>query len=934
MIPMNDNDPSSHLNYQELLNESLLAIKTLRAQVASFVTAQREPIAVVGIGCRFPPNIDSPESFWTLLESGGDAIGEVPADRWDKDYYYDLNPDVRGKICTRSGGFLQNKDRFDPQFFNISPREAMYMDPQQRLLLEVAWEALENANIPANRLYGSDTGVFVGISVFDFANLVAKYLPEWDADHTVGTGSALSAAAGRISYVFGLRGPSIALDTACSSSLVAVHSACESLRRHECNAALAGGVSMMFSPFNHIVFSRARMLATDGRCKTFDESANGYVRSEGAGLVVLKRLTNALADHDHIWGLIRGGAVNQDGASGGLTVPNGPAQQRVIRKAMENAGVAPEDVDYVEAHGTGTALGDPIEINALGEVFRNSHSASRPLWVGSAKTNVGHMEAAAGIGGLIKIILQFQKDAIAPHLHFRQPSSRIPWSDLPIKVPTSLLPWTQSPHKRRIAGVSSFGFCGTNAHVIVEESPSLPEQPANRYERTMHLMALSAKTENALSQMAGSYGSHLQMRLDWNAGDVCYSANTGRSHFNHRLAVVATSTAELAQKLNGFHQGEQPAGVFKSSLTHEKPKIAFLFSGQGPQYHGMGRELYDTQPLFRDVLEKCNATLCREVGWSLLEVLYSPSIDSLISQTRYSQPLFFSLEYALAMLWKSWGIEPAAMMGHGVGEYAAAAVAGVFSPEEALKLVATRGRLMQALPPGGGMVEIRSTREKVRKMIDPYLAEVSIAAINGPRHIVISGDLNKLREILADPTAGGVRTKELEVSHAFYSPLMEPMLKEFGVAAANVAYSTPQADLVSGLSGNMISAATEEKVSSPDYWVRHVSAPVRFQEGIEALCHEGCTAFLEIGPSSTLIEMGRQCTDADLQWLTSLRPDRRDWEQTLQSAAEMYVHGLSFDWEGFDRGYQRNKQILPTYPFQRERYWGLRPSHRRASAIR
>jgi myxalamid-type polyketide synthase MxaB len=933
MTPINNNNPSLHVNYQELLNESLLAIKTLRAQVAGFIAAKREPIAVVGIGCRFPPNIDSPESFWTLLESGGDAIGEVPADRWDKDYYYDSNPDVRGKICTRSGGFLQDKDRFDPQFFNISPREAMYMDPQQRLLLEVAWEALENANIPAHRFYGSDTGVFVGISVFDFANLVAKYLPEWDADHTVGTGSALSAAAGRISYVFGLRGPSIALDTACSSSLVAVQTACESLRRHDCCAALAGGVNMMLSPFNHIVFSRARMLAPDGRCKTFDESANGYVRSEGAGLVVLKRLTDALADHDHIWGLIRGGAVNQDGPSGGLTVPNGPAQQQVIRKAMENAGVAPEDVDYVEAHGTGTALGDPIEINALGEVFRNSHCASHPLWVGSAKTNLGHMEAAAGIGGLIKVILQLQKGAIAPHLHFRQPSSRIPWSDLPIKVSTSLLPWTQSPHRRRIAGVSSFGFCGTNAHVIVEESPSLPEQPANRYQRPMHIVTLSAKSENALSEMAGSYGSYLQLRLDWNAGDVCYSANAGRSHFNHRLAVVAKSTAELAQRLSHFHRGEQTAGVFKSGLTHEKPKIAFLFSGEGSQYHGMGRELFDTQPLFRDVLEKFDASLRQEEGWSVLEVLYSPNIHFLISQTRYSQPLLFSLQYALAMLWKSWGIEPAAMMGHGIGEYAAAAVAGVFSPEDGLKLVAIRGRLMQALPPGGGMIEIRSTREKVRKMIDPYLSEVSIAAINGPRHIVISGDIKKLREILAGTNAEGMRTRELDVSHAFHSPLIEPVLEEFALAAERVVYSAPQVDLVSGLSGNMTSAATV-KIASPGYWVRHISAPVRFHEGIEALCQMGCTIFLEIGPSSTLIEMGRQCTDANVQWLNSLGPDRSDWEQTLQSAAEMYVHGLRFDWEGFDRGYQRNKLTLPTYPFQRERYWGLRPTHRKASAIR
>jgi acyl transferase domain-containing protein len=913
---------SDEAEHTRLLNESLLTIKSLRSELARLQSASREPIAVIGVGCRFPGDVSSLDGFWALLERGADAITEIPADRWDSDAYFDPNPDARGKVCTRFGGFVSAKDAFDPQFFRISPREAMYMDPQQRLLLEVAWETIEHAGIPSDALYGSDTGVFVGVSVFDFANLVARQVPEADVDHSLGTGCALSAASGRLSYVLGLKGPSIALDTACSSSLVAVHAACESLRRQECRSALAGGVSMILSPLTHIVCSRARMLAQDGRCKTFDESADGYVRSEGAGLLLLKRLSDALADGDNIWAVIRGGAVNQDGASGGFTVPNGRAQQQVIRKALANAGVEPADVDYIEAHGTGTALGDPIEINALNEIFRASHSQTRPLRVGSVKTNVGHMEAAAGIGGLIKVIVQLQKGALAPHLHFKQPSSRIPWSDIPIKVPTSLQPWPATAGRTRVAGVSSFGFTGTNAHLVVEEAPSRIERESARPDRTQHVLALSARTEPALSQLAGSYSALLHAHPDWAAGDVGYSANTGRSHFVHRVAIVGASTAELSQKLNAFRQRERPVGVFSGAAPREQPRVAYLFSGEGSPYAGMGRELYETQPVFRDVLQRCDRLVRDWYGWSVVDAMYPANGHPGLAEPACAQPLVVALECALAALWRSWGIEPSVVMGYGIGEYAAAAVAGVFTVDDALHLAAERGRLVQALPPGGGMVAVRSTEERLRDIIEPYRTDVSVAAICGPRHVVLSGAAGALRQIVLALDREAIRTKELDVSHALYSPLMNPMLADFAAAAARTTYAAPQSDMVSSVTADL---APPEMVTSPEYWVRHVVAPVRFRSGIEAVRDLGCTVFLEVGPAATLVEMGRPCLDPGVLWLASLRPDRGGCDQVMRSLAEMYVHGVGVDWAGVDRGCQRRRLTLPTYPFQRQQYWFASP---------
>lgn len=910
---MNNIEPDQ----RKLLNDALIAIKTLRRRIDELESAGSETIAVVGIGCRFPPDINSPEAFWSLLASGGDAITKIPADRWDSDFYYDPDVNAAGKICTRYGGFLRHKDLFDPQFFKISPREATYLDPQQRLLLEVAWEALENANIPAEQVRGCDGGVFIGISGFDYGCLLHEYLPEDEADPSVGTGSGHSPASGRISYVLGMQGPSVSLDTACSSSLVAVLAACESLKRQECSMALAGGVNMILSPYNHIIFSRAHMLSQDGRCKTFDESADGYVRSEGAGLLVLKRLKDAVANRDTILAVIRGGAVNQDGASGGLTVPNGPAQQEVIRRALDNARLQPADVDYVEAHGTGTALGDPIEMNALSEVFKKSHTPTRPLWVGSAKTNLGHMESAAGIGGLIKAILQLQKGMIAPNLHFQHPSSRIPWAQLPVRIPTALLPWPSPEKKKRVAGVSSFGFSGTNSHLLLESAPD-PEPLPAPLERSRHLLTLSARSEIALRQLAASYSSALGKHPAWNFGDICHSASIGRSHSSHRAAIVARSVSDLEEKLKSFDGEDFADSVFRNYPIEDQPsKIAFLFTGQGSQYYGMGRELYQSQPLFQEVLQRCDEILSLEAGWSLLEVLYSNADQSLIHQTGYSQPLLFSIEYALAQLWQSWGIQPDVVMGHSVGEYVAAAVAGTFSLEDGLKLVAARGRLMQVLPRGGGMMAIQSTLDKVTALIAQFSSCISVAAVNGPRSIVISGPLDELRKASAACQIENIPVKELEVSHAFHSPLMSPMLEDFRAVAEKVMYSVPRIDVVSNVTGD----SAREALACAEYWVGHIGATVRFSDGIRHLSKLGCKIMIEIGPKPTLIDMGRTCVPNNLQWLASLRPDRSDWEQMLQSLARMYASGLTINWGKVNQGYFRDKVTLPTYPFQRERYW-------------
>ncbi|QSJ15493.1 type I polyketide synthase [Nostoc sp. UHCC 0702] len=893
----------------------LLAIKEAKAKLEAVEQDKTEPIAITGLSCRFPGSANNPQAFWQLLQNGVDAVTQVPPERWDIDTYYDSDPDAPGKMYARYGGFLENIDQFDPQFFNISPREAVSLDPQQRLLLEVSWEALENAGQIPERLAGSLTGVFVGITTNDYVRCLIQSGEANPIDAYYSTGNALNAAAGRLSYTLGLMGPSMAVDTACSSSLVAVHLACQSLRNHECRQALAAGVNLILAPENTIALSKARMMSVQGRCKTFDASADGIVRGEGCGVIVLKRLSHAIADGDHILALIRGSAVNQDGPSSGLTVPNKAAQQTLLKQALTAAKIAPTEVNYIEAHGTGTSLGDPIEVRALAGVFAEGRSPENPLRIGSLKTNIGHLESAAGIASLIKVVLSLQHQKIPPHLHLQQPSPYINWDTIPIVVNTELTPW-QPGEKRRIAGVSSFGASGTNAHVVLEEAPAIAIDTTAKSlsERSLHILALSAKTPTALKQLAQQYQQHISTHPEQNLADICFSANCGRGDFGHRLSCVVSSRDELLEKL------ANNAGVWTGE--HEgstQPKIAYLMTGQGSQYVGMAKELYHSQPTFKQALDKCDQILSQYLDTSILDIIYPKTETSdKLEQTAYTQPALFAIEYALCQLWQSWGIAPSTVMGHSVGEYVAACIAGIFSLEDGLKLIAARGRLMQALPHNGAMAAVMADAGLVKQLISP---EIAIAAINAPQNTVISGTKTAVNELCGKLHNQGIKTTALAVSHAFHSPLMQPMLAEFAHIAQQISYHPPQINIISNITGELV----RDEMTTAEYWCRHILQPVQFAAGVRTLQQLNCQIWLEVGPKPVLLGMARQCldnTEVDIvAWLPSLRPGQSDWQQILASLAQMYVAGVTVNWSGFDQDYERRRLLLPTYPFQRQRFW-------------
>ncbi|BAZ49185.1 beta-ketoacyl synthase [Nostoc sp. NIES-4103] len=869
-------------------------------------------IAIVGMGCRFP-QAETPQAFWEFLHDGRNGITEVPKDRWDIDAFYDPNAATPGKMNTRWGSFLEKVDQFDPSFFGISPREAEYIDPQQRLVLEVAWEALENAGIAPESLAGSQTGVFIGITNIDYHMLIYRDISGIGAYS--GTGTHPGIIPNRLSYVLNLRGPSVALDTACSSSLVTLHYACQSLRTRESNVCLAGGVNLILSPEMTITFSHAQMMAADGRCKTFDAAADGYVRGEGCGIVVLKRLEDAIRDGDNIQAIIRGSAINQDGLSNGLTAPNGPAQQAVIRQALANAGVKPAQISYVEAHGTGTPLGDPVEVNSLKTVLMEGREANQPCWIGSVKSNIGHLESAAGIVGIIKVVLSLQHRQIPPHLHLKQLNPYIRIKNTPIQIPTELQQWP-AQGQPRLAGVSAFSFGGTNVHVILEEAPPQVKSQ-NLPERSFHLLTLSAKTQPALQALVSRYQHYIEANPKLALADICYTANTGRSHFQHRLAIVADSTEQLIEQLASANH------TFSNQSAKKPSKIAFLFTGQGSQYINMGRQLYDTQPIFRQTIDQCNEILRPYLEHSLLEILYPQQAQeqlasSLLDQTAYTQPALFAIEYALYQLWFSWGITPDIVMGHSVGEYVAATVAGIFSLEDGLKLIAHRGRLMQQLPLGGEMVSVMAGEELVREAIAPFHGKVAIAAINGPESVVISGVSTEIAAICDKLAAQGVKTKPLQVSHAFHSPLMTPMLAEFEAIANSFTYNQPRIALVSNVTGQVV----DDTITTAQYWVKHVCAAVQFTQSMQTLDQLGYEVFVEIGSKPILLGMGRQCLPAsEGLWLPSLRPGFDEWQVMLSSLGQLYVQGVTADWLGFDRQYNRTKVALPTYAFQRQRYW-------------
>jgi acyl transferase domain-containing protein/NADPH-dependent curcumin reductase CurA/short-subunit dehydrogenase/acyl carrier protein len=891
---------------------TLEALKQARARIDALERARAEPIAIIGIGCRYPGGVRGAESFWEVLSSGRDAISHVPGDRWDADALYDPDPKARGKICTRDGGFLEQVDQFDPWFFGISPKEAAGMDPQQRVFLEVCWEALEHAG-QAGSVYGTRTGVFAGVCSFDYAGLKFAVNRPSAIDPYFATGNATCAVSGRTSYVLGLKGPSVSIDTACSSSLVSVHFACQSLRNRECEMALAGGVNLLLTPELSICFSQAGMLSPEGRCRTFDARANGYVRSEGCGVLVLKRLSDAIAAGDNVMAVIRGSAVNQDGPSGGLTVPSGPAQEEVVRLALASARLSANDISYVEAHGTGTSLGDPIEVNALVAALCEVRRREDPLLLGSVKTNIGHSEGAAGVAGIIKVALALANDRIPPHLHFETPNPHLNWEQLPVEIVSTLRPWPRE--RKRIAGVSAFGATGTNAHVIVGEAPGADRAASQPAGRSTQLLMISAKTPQALTTLAGGYEAHLRSHASEDVADICYSASVGRSHFRHRLAVAGGSGSELQDRLLAFQRGEKTAGVTAGEAA--AADVTFIFSGQGSQFAGMGQTLYRSEPVFREALDRCDAILLPHLGRSIVAVMQADAgAEALIDQTLYTQPALFAFEYALSELWRSWGVRPAAVMGHSVGEYTAACVAGVFSLEDGLRLIAARARLMQQTP-AGAMAAVFCTEAQASEAIASHRRQLSIAAVNGSNLIVISGAVPAVEAVVERFDAAGVMSQRLQVHRAFHSPLMDGMLDAFQREADTITYAAPTIGLVSNVTGRLERAA----VANARYWVDHIRRPVMFADGVTALYDHGHRLFLEIGPKPTLTGMARRCLPdgSGAEWLTSLRPERADRDQLLESLGHLYVRGATNGPQGHQAG--RRKVALPTYPFERKRYW-------------
>jgi acyl transferase domain-containing protein/thioesterase domain-containing protein/acyl carrier protein len=891
-----------------------------------------ESIAIIGMACRFPGAPDL-RSFWQLLSEGRSAVSEVPADRWNADAFFDPTNEVPGMMSVRWAAFVENPDQFDPQFFGITPREAVRMDPQQRVLLEVAWEAMENAGRPAEEMAGTKTGVFVGIGGNDYSKVVVNQDHYYTCiDAHLGTGNALSIAANRVSYVFDLHGPSAAVDTACSSSSLAIHFAVESLRRGESDAALAGGVNLILTPETTIAFSKARMLSPEGMCRPFDSRANGYVRGEGCGLVLLKRLADAERDGDNILGIIRATSVNQDGRTSGISAPNSQSQMACIRSAQKQANIKPDDVDYIEAHGTGTPLGDPIEMMALSQVFAATDEKARPCHVSSVKANVGHMETVSGVAGLIKTVLMIQHEEFLPQTHFESLNPHIKFEGTRLAIPTEHIKWPRGK-RRRIAGISSFGFGGTNTHLIVEapgESTATLEQNGSATDRNLakrpfDLLKLSAKSEAALQQQAKQLADYLDEEPTAALTDICWSANTGWADFNHRAVVSASDTDQLRQRLDAVAKGEAASATGVKQATVRaigRPNVAFLFTGQGSQYVNMGRSLYESQPVFRRALEKCDATLRQHWGGqSLLEILY-PTGDSgvkaeLLHQTQYTQPALFALEYSLSELWASWGVRPDIVLGHSVGEYAAACVAGVMSLEDGLRLIAERARLMQSVKQHGKMAVVFAAQERVAKEIKSAGGKVVIAVLNGPDNTVISGDADAVEKLAARFEADGVQVKLLNVSHAFHSPLMDEMLDEFERIAAGIEFHAPRVPLAANLTGQLMSEAPTAR-----YWRDHLRNAVQFEAGMKRIAEAKPAIVIEIGPTASLLGMGRRCeSKLEAAWLPSLRDGQPDWNVVAGSLSEYYTRGGKVDWRGWDRGAQRRRLLLPNYPFQRSRHW-------------
>ena len=873
------------------------------------VRSSAEPIAIVGMACRFPGGVSSPAELWQLLRTGSDAVGELPDDRgWDPEGMYVLDPERPELGYRRAGGFLTDAGDFDPGFFGISPREAVTVDPQQRLALESSWEALEDAGIDPHGLRRSATGVFTGVMHHDYGVAVSD-----------SSGMAAGAASGRVSYALGLEGPAMTVDTACSSSLVAMHLAAAALRAGECSLALAGGATVLATSAVFGYFSRQQGLARDGRCKAFSDEADGLGIAEGVGVLVLERLSDAEANGHHVLATIRGSAVNQDGASNGLTAPNGPSQERVIRQALANAGLKPSDVDMVEAHGTGTALGDPIEAGALLATYGQERET--PVRLGSLKSNIGHAQAAAGVAGVIKAVLAMREGVMPKTLHVDAPSSKVEWDAGKLELLRESLEWEANGHPRR-AGVSSFGATGTNAHLILEEGPAPAgvDPEAGAPPAGPHPLLLSARSPQALAAQAGRLGAQLREHPEQGMADVAFSLATTRAQLEQRAVVVADEREQLLGALDALAREEQPAGVI---LGHARAgaKLAYLFSGQGSQRPGMGGELYETHPPYAEALDAACAQIDPLIGRSLAELIFSePGSEeaALLDHTTYAQPALFATELALHRLLESLGLTAELLCGHSVGEITAAHVAGVFDLPDAARLVCARGALMGELPAGGAMLAIEATEEQVLASIEGREAELSLAAVNSPDSCVLSGTEAAVEALEAHWREAGKKTKRLAVSHAFHSPLMEPMLEPFAELCATLTYNPPRLSVVSCLDGELLGA---EAATDPARWVAHARQPVRFAAAIETLRAEGAGAYLELGPDPVLCAMARQCLGEGPALAPALRRDREEAQTLTGALATAHASGAPLEWRAFFAGSGARSVPLPTYPFQRKRYW-------------
>lgn len=882
-----------------------------------------EPIAIIGLGCRFPGGADSPDKYWDLLRDGKDVISEVPRERWNVDTFYNSNPKAPGKTVSRWGGFIDDCGKFDARFFGISPREAVHMDPQHRILLECAWQALEDGGQVLDKLSGSPTGVFIGASSMEYRTAMKGDLDAIDA-HT-GTGAALSIAANRISYIFDFKGPSFVVDTACSSSLVATHLACQSIWNGECTLALVGGVNIMLSPDLTIALGKGGMLALDGKCRAFDADGKGYVRGEGAGIVVLKPLSAALADKDPIKAVILSTVVNQDGHTVGMPVPDLHSQENMLREACRKAGVSPNKIQFIEAHGTGTPVGDPIEANALGKVVGSGRPAGDNCLLGSVKSNIGHLESASGVASLIKAVLAMTHKQIPPNLHFSTPNPEIKFGDYHLEVPTKLTPWPERKEPA-LAGVNSFGFGGTNAHVILQESPlqtsvdkGEPVQPG----RPPYFLPLSARSSEALRELVSAFLDAVLKKnscVEKDLEDLCYTAGARRNHHDHRLALTAYSMEELRDGFSAFLNEESMQGIASGRASLGRaPRLAFVFSGQGPQWWGMARQLIEHEPVFRDAIKKCDELFKAHASWSLWHELHATETSALMHETHVAQPAIFSIQVGLAELFKSWGIEPQAVVGHSIGEAAAMHVAGIYSLKEAVRIVYHRGRLLHQMHAMGKMAVVRLSRDEAKQAIARAGNNVDIAAVNSPQSVTLSGDRGGLENIIEELKQKEILCRFLKVHYAFHSYQMEPAREELLESLSGLDSRTADIPFYSTVTGKLEKGADlREK-----YWWSNVRNPVLFYNATEKLIQEGFDIFLELSPNPVLSgSIGESLRRHKRKGtvLPSLRRNEDDRKVLLNTLGKLYCMGFNVNWKGF---YPEGGKCvsLPGYPWQKEYYW-------------